>query len=196
MIDAQAVCALFIRFLFAYYSWYCVQIKVVRSRRDSSRLAEFASYRLRFVTCFPFFIRIAADWCAIPLKKKRSPFETKALGSSQGTPPSSPATMSAFSRAVGAATTMVNKQVPNQTQTQTQTQTLTQAQIQSTGNPLGIAAVLLQGAQGKFRIYAPWFLGRIESSNLNFSSFKLRLWCLGEFFKIIPEIKIYICIHI
>ncbi|EZA53095.1 Calcium/calmodulin-dependent protein kinase type II subunit beta, partial [Ooceraea biroi] len=55
----------------------------------------------------------------------------------EGTPPSSPATMSAFSRAVGAATTMANKQAPNQTQ----------AQIQGTGNPLGIAAVLLQGAQ-------------------------------------------------
>ncbi|XP_026824298.1 calcium/calmodulin-dependent protein kinase type II alpha chain isoform X3 [Ooceraea biroi] len=57
----------------------------------------------------------------------------------EGTPPSSPATMSAFSRAVGAATTMANKQAPNQTQ----------AQIQGTGNPLGIAAVLLQGAQAR-----------------------------------------------
>ncbi|XP_071562971.1 calcium/calmodulin-dependent protein kinase II isoform X2 [Temnothorax nylanderi] len=69
----------------------------------------------------------------------------------EGTPPSSPAAMSAFSRAVSAATTMVNKQVPNQTQTQTQTQTQAQAQmqaqIQNMGNPLGIAAVLLQGAQ-------------------------------------------------
>ncbi|XP_071646763.1 calcium/calmodulin-dependent protein kinase II isoform X9 [Temnothorax longispinosus] len=73
----------------------------------------------------------------------------------EGTPPSSPATMSAFSRAVSAATTVVNKQVPNQTQTQTQTQTQVQAQaqaqmqaqIQNMGNPLGIAAVLLQGAQ-------------------------------------------------
>ncbi|XP_071562974.1 calcium/calmodulin-dependent protein kinase II isoform X5 [Temnothorax nylanderi] len=71
----------------------------------------------------------------------------------EGTPPSSPAAMSAFSRAVSAATTMVNKQVPNQTQTQTQTQTQAQAQmqaqIQNMGNPLGIAAVLLQGAQAR-----------------------------------------------
>ncbi|XP_071646761.1 calcium/calmodulin-dependent protein kinase II isoform X7 [Temnothorax longispinosus] len=75
----------------------------------------------------------------------------------EGTPPSSPATMSAFSRAVSAATTVVNKQVPNQTQTQTQTQTQVQAQaqaqmqaqIQNMGNPLGIAAVLLQGAQAR-----------------------------------------------
>ncbi|XP_011059129.1 PREDICTED: calcium/calmodulin-dependent protein kinase type II alpha chain isoform X3 [Acromyrmex echinatior] len=63
----------------------------------------------------------------------------------EGTPPSSPATMSAFSRMVGAATTMANKQAPNQNQTQIQAQV--QAQIQNTGNPLGIAAVLLQGAQ-------------------------------------------------
>ncbi|XP_077276619.1 calcium/calmodulin-dependent protein kinase type II subunit alpha-like isoform X2 [Temnothorax americanus] len=62
--------------------------------------------------------------------------------------------MSAFSRAVSAATTMVNKQVPNQTpQTQTQTQVQAQAQAQmqaqthNMGNPFGIAAVLLQGAQ-------------------------------------------------
>ncbi|XP_011702973.1 PREDICTED: calcium/calmodulin-dependent protein kinase type II subunit gamma-like [Wasmannia auropunctata] len=54
-----------------------------------------------------------------------------------GTPPSSPATMSAFSRAVGAAAIMTNKQASNQTQTQ----------IQNTGNPLGFAAVLLQGVQ-------------------------------------------------
>ncbi|XP_036147389.1 calcium/calmodulin-dependent protein kinase type II alpha chain isoform X2 [Monomorium pharaonis] len=59
----------------------------------------------------------------------------------EGTPSSSSATMSAFPRAVGAATTMTNKLASNQTQTQTQTQ------IQSTGNPLGITAVLLQGAQ-------------------------------------------------
>ncbi|XP_011646817.1 calcium/calmodulin-dependent protein kinase type II alpha chain isoform X2 [Pogonomyrmex barbatus] len=61
----------------------------------------------------------------------------------EGTPPSSPATMSAFSKAVGAATTSManNKQAPNQAQSQTQ------PQIQSTVNPLGIAAVLLQGAQ-------------------------------------------------
>ncbi|XP_071646760.1 calcium/calmodulin-dependent protein kinase II isoform X6 [Temnothorax longispinosus] len=80
----------------------------------------------------------------------------------EGTPPSSPATMSAFSRAVSAATTVVNKQVPNQTQTQTQTQTQVQAQaqaqmqaqIQNMGNPLGIAAVLLQGAQD-IRIVCP-----------------------------------------
>ncbi|XP_020293055.1 calcium/calmodulin-dependent protein kinase type II alpha chain isoform X7 [Pseudomyrmex gracilis] len=55
----------------------------------------------------------------------------------EGTPPSSPATMSAFSKAVGAATAATNKQIPNQTQ------------IQGTGNPLGIAAVLLQGAQAR-----------------------------------------------
>ncbi|XP_018055457.1 PREDICTED: calcium/calmodulin-dependent protein kinase type II alpha chain isoform X4 [Atta colombica] len=65
----------------------------------------------------------------------------------EGTPPSSPATMSAFSRMVGAATTMANKQAPNQNQTQIQAQIQAQAQIQNTGNPLGIAAVLLQGAQ-------------------------------------------------
>ncbi|XP_018406835.1 PREDICTED: calcium/calmodulin-dependent protein kinase type II alpha chain [Cyphomyrmex costatus] len=65
----------------------------------------------------------------------------------EGTPPSSPATMSAFSRMVGAATTMANKQAPNQNQTQIQAQVQAQAQIQNTGNPLGIAAVLLQGTQ-------------------------------------------------
>lgn len=43
--------------------------------------------------------------------------------------------MSAFSKAVGAATA-ANKQTPPKDQTQIQ------------GNPLGIAAVLLQGAQG------------------------------------------------
>lgn len=49
--------------------------------------------------------------------------------------------MSAFSKAVGAATAnLANKQAPNQTQPQIQG---------GTGNPLGIAAVLLQGAQGK-----------------------------------------------
>ncbi|XP_012217446.1 calcium/calmodulin-dependent protein kinase type II alpha chain isoform X7 [Linepithema humile] len=57
----------------------------------------------------------------------------------EGTSSSSPATMSAFSRVVGAATTMTNKQPSNQTQ----------AQIQGTSNPLGIAAVLLQGAQAR-----------------------------------------------
>ncbi|XP_018347074.1 PREDICTED: calcium/calmodulin-dependent protein kinase type II alpha chain isoform X4 [Trachymyrmex septentrionalis] len=67
----------------------------------------------------------------------------------EGTPPSSPATMSAFSRMVGAATTMANKQAPNQNQTQIQAQVQAQAQIQNTGNPLGIAAVLLQGAQAR-----------------------------------------------
>ncbi|XP_018307804.1 calcium/calmodulin-dependent protein kinase II isoform X3 [Mycetomoellerius zeteki] len=65
----------------------------------------------------------------------------------EGTPSSSPATMSAFSRMVGAATTVANKQAPNQNQTQIQAQVQAQAQIQNTGNPLGIAAVLLQGAQ-------------------------------------------------
>ncbi|XP_018055459.1 PREDICTED: calcium/calmodulin-dependent protein kinase type II alpha chain isoform X6 [Atta colombica] len=72
----------------------------------------------------------------------------------EGTPPSSPATMSAFSRMVGAATTMANKQAPNQNQTQIQAQIQAQAQIQNTGNPLGIAAVLLQGAQD-IRIVCP-----------------------------------------
>lgn len=50
---------------------------------------------------------------------------------SQGTPPNSPAAVSAFARVVGAAS-QTNKQPQNQVQ----------------GNPLGIAAVLLQGAQG------------------------------------------------
>ncbi|XP_018307805.1 calcium/calmodulin-dependent protein kinase II isoform X4 [Mycetomoellerius zeteki] len=67
----------------------------------------------------------------------------------EGTPSSSPATMSAFSRMVGAATTVANKQAPNQNQTQIQAQVQAQAQIQNTGNPLGIAAVLLQGAQAR-----------------------------------------------
>ncbi|XP_046141044.1 calcium/calmodulin-dependent protein kinase type II alpha chain isoform X18 [Osmia bicornis bicornis] len=49
---------------------------------------------------------------------------------SQGTPPNSPAAVSAFSRVVGAAS-----------------QTNKQNQVQ--GNPLGIAAVLLQGAQAR-----------------------------------------------
>ncbi|XP_076673371.1 calcium/calmodulin-dependent protein kinase II isoform X4 [Andrena cerasifolii] len=49
---------------------------------------------------------------------------------SQGTPPNSPAAVTAFSRVVGAAS-QVNKQPQNQVQ----------------GNPLGLAAVLLQGAQ-------------------------------------------------
>ncbi|OAD61556.1 Calcium/calmodulin-dependent protein kinase type II alpha chain [Eufriesea mexicana] len=48
---------------------------------------------------------------------------------SQGTPPNSPAAVSAFSRVVAASQT--NKQAQNQVQ----------------GNPLGLAAVLLQGAQ-------------------------------------------------
>jgi len=97
-------------------------------------LLAFCALRL-----FPFFYPCCCRLVRFS-RKIRSPSETKALGSSQGTPPSSPATMSTFSRAVGAATTMANKQASNQTQ------------IQSTGNPLGIAAVLLQGAQGKFRI--------------------------------------------
>ncbi|XP_076544680.1 calcium/calmodulin-dependent protein kinase II isoform X17 [Osmia lignaria lignaria] len=54
---------------------------------------------------------------------------------SQGTPPNSPAAVSAFSRVVGAAS-----------------QTNKQNQVQ--GNPLGIAAVLLQGAQ-EIRIVCP-----------------------------------------
>ncbi|XP_039305667.1 calcium/calmodulin-dependent protein kinase type II alpha chain isoform X10 [Solenopsis invicta] len=53
----------------------------------------------------------------------------------EGTPSSNSATMSAFAKAVGAATTMTNKLPSNQ--------------IQSTSNPLGIAAVLLQGAQAR-----------------------------------------------
>ncbi|XP_076389391.1 calcium/calmodulin-dependent protein kinase II isoform X15 [Megachile rotundata] len=51
---------------------------------------------------------------------------------SQGTPPNSPAAVSAFSRVVGAAG-----------------QTNKQAQNQVHGNPLGLAAVLLQGAQAR-----------------------------------------------
>ncbi|XP_076174051.1 calcium/calmodulin-dependent protein kinase II isoform X11 [Ptiloglossa arizonensis] len=51
---------------------------------------------------------------------------------SQGTPPNSPAAVSAFARVVGAAS-QTNKQPQNQVQ----------------GNPLGIAAVLLQGAQAR-----------------------------------------------
>ncbi|XP_076673386.1 calcium/calmodulin-dependent protein kinase II isoform X18 [Andrena cerasifolii] len=51
---------------------------------------------------------------------------------SQGTPPNSPAAVTAFSRVVGAAS-QVNKQPQNQVQ----------------GNPLGLAAVLLQGAQAR-----------------------------------------------
>ncbi|XP_044011073.1 calcium/calmodulin-dependent protein kinase type II alpha chain isoform X1 [Aphidius gifuensis] len=54
---------------------------------------------------------------------------------SQGTPPNSPAAGSIFSRVIGAATG--NKQQQQQQQ----------QQQQNTGNPLGIAAVLLQGAQ-------------------------------------------------
>ncbi|XP_017765905.1 PREDICTED: calcium/calmodulin-dependent protein kinase type II alpha chain isoform X6 [Eufriesea mexicana] len=50
---------------------------------------------------------------------------------SQGTPPNSPAAVSAFSRVVAASQT--NKQAQNQVQ----------------GNPLGLAAVLLQGAQAR-----------------------------------------------
>ncbi|KAG7213234.1 hypothetical protein KM043_002537 [Ampulex compressa] len=55
---------------------------------------------------------------------------------SQGTPPNSPASVSAFSRIVGAAST-AGKQVQSQPQPQV------------AGNPLGIAAVLLQGAQAR-----------------------------------------------
>lgn len=51
---------------------------------------------------------------------------------SQGTPPNSPAAVSAFARVVGAAS-QTNKQPQNQVQ----------------GNPLGLAAVLLQGAQAR-----------------------------------------------
>ncbi|XP_044011095.1 calcium/calmodulin-dependent protein kinase type II alpha chain isoform X6 [Aphidius gifuensis] len=56
---------------------------------------------------------------------------------SQGTPPNSPAAGSIFSRVIGAATG--NKQQQQQQQ----------QQQQNTGNPLGIAAVLLQGAQAR-----------------------------------------------
>ncbi|XP_076654836.1 calcium/calmodulin-dependent protein kinase II isoform X2 [Halictus rubicundus] len=56
---------------------------------------------------------------------------------SQGTPPNSPAAVSAFARVVGAAS-QTNKQPQNQVQ----------------GNPLGLAAVLLQGAQ-EIRIVCP-----------------------------------------
>ncbi|XP_043579673.1 calcium/calmodulin-dependent protein kinase type II delta chain isoform X21 [Bombus pyrosoma] len=55
---------------------------------------------------------------------------------SQGTPPNSPAAVSAFSRVMAASQT--NKQAQNQVQ----------------GNPLGLAAVLLQGAQ-EIRIVCP-----------------------------------------
>ncbi|CAK9820868.1 Calcium/calmodulin-dependent protein kinase type II alpha chain [Anthophora plagiata] len=59
--------------------------------------------------------------CTVIAKEPEGP-------ASQGTPPNSPAAVSAFSRIVGAAS-QTNKQAQNQ------------------GNPLGIAAVLLQGAQ-------------------------------------------------
>ncbi|KOC70015.1 Calcium/calmodulin-dependent protein kinase type II subunit beta [Habropoda laboriosa] len=61
--------------------------------------------------------------CTVIAKEPEGP-------ASQGTPPNSPAAVSAFSRIVGAAS-QTNKQAQNQVQ----------------GSPLGIAAVLLQGAQ-------------------------------------------------
>ncbi|XP_025163890.1 calcium/calmodulin-dependent protein kinase type II alpha chain isoform X2 [Harpegnathos saltator] len=66
----------------------------------------------------------------------------------EGTPPSSPATMSAFSRAVGAATSIqANKQAAAAAAATAPNQTQAQIPVVSTGNPLGIAAVLLQGTQ-------------------------------------------------
>ncbi|XP_025163899.1 calcium/calmodulin-dependent protein kinase type II alpha chain isoform X15 [Harpegnathos saltator] len=68
----------------------------------------------------------------------------------EGTPPSSPATMSAFSRAVGAATSIqANKQAAAAAAATAPNQTQAQIPVVSTGNPLGIAAVLLQGTQGQ-----------------------------------------------
>ena len=73
-------------------------------------------------------------------REKTLPKQTLSLGSSQGMSPSSSATMSAtIFGAVGAA----NEQALNQIQTQTP---------RETGKPFGIAAVLLQGAQGKFKM--------------------------------------------
>ncbi|XP_017797239.1 PREDICTED: calcium/calmodulin-dependent protein kinase type II alpha chain isoform X3 [Habropoda laboriosa] len=63
--------------------------------------------------------------CTVIAKEPEGP-------ASQGTPPNSPAAVSAFSRIVGAAS-QTNKQAQNQVQ----------------GSPLGIAAVLLQGAQAR-----------------------------------------------
>ncbi|KAK1126471.1 hypothetical protein K0M31_005103 [Melipona bicolor] len=65
------------------------------------------------------------------LKRKATEFTSSKRPASQGTPPNSPAAVSAFSRVVAASQT--NKQAQNQVQ----------------GNALGLAAVLLQGAQGK-----------------------------------------------
>ncbi|XP_011142935.2 calcium/calmodulin-dependent protein kinase type II alpha chain isoform X6 [Harpegnathos saltator] len=68
----------------------------------------------------------------------------------EGTPPSSPATMSAFSRAVGAATSIqANKQAAAAAAATAPNQTQAQIPVVSTGNPLGIAAVLLQGTQAR-----------------------------------------------
>ncbi|XP_034174171.1 calcium/calmodulin-dependent protein kinase II isoform X22 [Osmia lignaria lignaria] len=66
---------------------------------------------------------------------------------SQGTPPNSPAAVSAFSRVVGAAS-----------------QTNKQNQVQ--GNPLGIAAVLLQGAQARRQEIIKMTEQLIESINI------------------------------
>ncbi|XP_017877716.1 calcium/calmodulin-dependent protein kinase type II alpha chain isoform X8 [Ceratina calcarata] len=63
--------------------------------------------------------------CTVIAKEPEGP-------ASQGTPPNSPGAVSAFSRLVGAAS-QTNKQPQNQVQ----------------GNPLGLAAVLLQGAQAR-----------------------------------------------
>ncbi|XP_026668247.1 calcium/calmodulin-dependent protein kinase type II delta chain isoform X13 [Ceratina calcarata] len=68
--------------------------------------------------------------CTVIAKEPEGP-------ASQGTPPNSPGAVSAFSRLVGAAS-QTNKQPQNQVQ----------------GNPLGLAAVLLQGAQ-EIRIVCP-----------------------------------------
>ncbi|XP_076226842.1 calcium/calmodulin-dependent protein kinase II isoform X14 [Nomia melanderi] len=68
---------------------------------------------------------------------------------SQGTPPNSPAAVSAFARVVGAAS-QTNKQPQNQVQ----------------GSPLGIAAVLLQGAQARRQEIIKMTEQLIESINI------------------------------
>ncbi|XP_048260857.1 calcium/calmodulin-dependent protein kinase type II alpha chain isoform X10 [Bombus terrestris] len=67
---------------------------------------------------------------------------------SQGTPPNSPAAVSAFSRVMAASQT--NKQAQNQVQ----------------GNPLGLAAVLLQGAQARRQEIIKMTEQLIESINI------------------------------
>ena len=75
---------------------------------------------------------------------------------SQGTPPSSPAATSVFSRVMGAATG--NKQAPG------------------SGNPLGIAAVLLQGAQGKM------ILKSLENSRKRIEGLRQLVFLIFHFF--------------